>query len=128
MYNREWGEGVWGKSNLPQKSPKVFLNKSLDPPPPIKNSWIRPSVIIFHFGSAQNLSSPDQLYKVIQTLLEHFSLAPGLSQHVQCVKWKKTFTRWRGLLIARVRINFKNISPNFFLTWSKFNLQPAFPT
>ena len=34
MYNREWGEGVWGKSNLPQKSPKVFLNKSLDPPPP----------------------------------------------------------------------------------------------
>ena len=32
MYNREWGERVWGKSNLPQKSPKVFLNKSLDPP------------------------------------------------------------------------------------------------
>ena len=31
----------------------------------------RPSSIIFHFGSAQNLSSPGQLYKVIQTLLEH---------------------------------------------------------
>ena len=32
MYNCEWGEGVWGKSNLPQKSPKVFLNKVWTPP------------------------------------------------------------------------------------------------
>ena len=48
MYNREWGEGVWGRSNLLQKSPNVFLNKSLDPlpPPRITNSWIRPCLTL----------------------------------------------------------------------------------
>ena len=33
--------GVWGRSNLPQKSPTVRSEPKFRPPP-IKNSWIRP--------------------------------------------------------------------------------------
>ena len=39
----QW-EGVWGKSNLPQKSSTVLSEPKFGPPPtpPMKNSWISP--------------------------------------------------------------------------------------
>ena len=40
MCNRDWWEGVWGRSNLPQKSPTVLSEPKFGPPL-IKTSWIR---------------------------------------------------------------------------------------
>ena len=40
--NRDWWEGVWGEVICHKKVQQSILNQSLDPPPPIKNSWIRP--------------------------------------------------------------------------------------
>ena len=39
----DWWEGVWGKSNLPQKSSTVPSEPKFGPPSaPMKNSWISP--------------------------------------------------------------------------------------
>ena len=77
--------GVWGRSNLPQKSPTVLSEPEFGTPP-VKNSWICPCFVLFVNDLPSNVHTQIDMFADDTTLL-------ASSDYINVEELKNTLSR-----------------------------------